>query len=48
MEAIDRAVGSLLGLFVGDAFGAQMNLNASRYYENFPNILEMDSKDEYR
>lgn len=47
MEAIDRAVGSLLGLFVGDAFGAQTEFDMQAdIMEEFPQgILEMDSKE---
>lgn len=43
----DRALGSLLGLFVGDAFGAQTEFDMQAdIMEEFPQgILEMDSKE---
>lgn len=47
MEKIDRAIGSILGLFVGDAFGAQTEFDMEEdLSKEFPcGILEMDSRE---
>ena len=49
MDSSDRALGSLLGLFVGDAFGAQTEFDKEKDLGvEYPNgILEMEDKERW-